>query len=151
MGDVTELIEYPTINLHKLKPHQDNPRVHSEEQIRQIADSIRELDWGRPVIISSDYYILAGHGAVEGAELLGDDNPLGKDIVPYKMMKWKHSDPEAKAYMVADNRLTDLSEWNYADLELVYDDLKIEGYDTKLTGFEEHPKTYKVETKVDLP
>ncbi|HNR25648.1 MAG TPA: ParB/Srx family N-terminal domain-containing protein [Methanobacteriaceae archaeon] len=124
-------MDYPTIKITKLKPHPQNPRTHTDEQIQKIARSIKELGWGRPIIISTDYYILAGHGAWEAAERLGCEE------VPYRMMAHKHDTPEALAYMVADNKLTDESTWNYSDLELVFEDIKLEHFDVTLTGFED--------------
>ena len=52
-------------------------------------------------------------------------------------MQHLHDSPEAIAYMVADNKLTDESDWNYGKLEPLCQELKIEGFDTTLTGFEE--------------
>lgn len=131
-----KIVEYPTIKLNKLKPHPNNPRSHTPEQVEKIARSIKELGWGRPIIISTDYYILAGHGAAEAADQLGCEE------VPYRMMTHRHDSPEALAYMVADNKLTDESDWNYADLEIIFEDLKLEHFDITLTGFNEDEKDY---------
>lgn len=128
-------MEYPTIKLNKLKPHPENPKEHSPEQVEEIGELIINLDWGRPIIISNDYFILAGHGAWEAAELIGDRNPLGKGIVPYKMMKWRHDDPEAIAYMLADNRSAEKSHWNTTKLEMVGKGLKLKNFNLELTGF----------------
>jgi DNA modification methylase len=102
------------INIKKLKPHPKNPKIHSTEQIQGIADSIRELGWGRPIILSQDNYILAGHGAVLAAELLDYDE------VPYRRMKHEHDTPEALAYLLVDNKSSELATW---DNELLHDDL----------------------------
>lgn len=53
------------------------------------------------------------------------------------MMQHKGESPEALAYMVADNKLTDESDWNYADLEIIFDDLKLEDFEVELTGFDD--------------
>lgn len=125
-------MNYPTIKISELNEHPKNPRNHSEEQIKKIAKSIKELGWGRPIIISKDYYILAGHGAYIAAK-----DHLKLSEVPYKQMEHLHDSSEALAYMVADNKLTDESDWNYGKLEPLCQELKIEGFDTSLTGFEE--------------
>jgi DNA modification methylase len=125
-------VNYPEIPISKLKLHPKNPRDHSPGQIQKIAISIKELGWGRPIIISIDNYILAGHGAYIAAK---DILKLKK--VPYRTMQHLHDSPEALAYMVADNKLTDESDWNYGKLEPLCQELKIEGFDTTLTGFEE--------------
>ena len=124
-------MDYPTIKISELKEHPKNPRNHSEEQIKKIAKSIKELGWGRPIIISKDNYILAGHGAYIAAKDL-----LKYTEVPFKQMEHQHDSPEAIAYMVADNKLTDESDWNYGKLDLVFEDLKLQHYDLELTGFE---------------
>jgi len=121
----------PWINITELKPHPKNPRDHTPEQIQEIADSIRELDWGRPIIISSDNYILAGEGAYLAARDI-----LKLQKVPYRRMKWKHDDPEAIAYMLADNKLAEKSTWNYPQLGELSIDLDLKGFDVKITGFD---------------
>jgi DNA modification methylase len=125
-------MDYPEIPISKLKLHPKNPRDHSPGQIQKIAISIKELGWGRPIIISIDNYILAGHGAYLAAK---DILKLKK--VPYRTMQHLHDSPEALAYMVADNKLTDESDWNYGKLKPLCQELKIEGFDTTLTGFEQ--------------
>jgi ParB-like chromosome segregation protein Spo0J len=124
-------LKYPTIQTTKLKPHPNNPRQHTNEQVDKIARSIQELGWGRPIIISTDYYILAGHGAYQAAQ------ELGCEEVPYRMMPHTHNSPEALSYMVADNKLTDESSWNYGSLEGVFEDIKLTGFDVTLTGFDD--------------
>jgi ParB-like chromosome segregation protein Spo0J len=140
-------MDYPTIQLSELKEHPQNPRNHSEEQIKKIAKSIKELGWGRPIIISKDNYILAGHGAYIAAKDL-----LKYTEVPFKQMEHQHDSPEAIAYMVADNKLTDESDWNYGKLDLVFTELKLKHYDLNLTGFDENEAlNLNMETDEDLP
>jgi ParB-like chromosome segregation protein Spo0J len=121
------------IKISKLKEHPKNPRVHTSEQIQKIASSIQGNGWGRPIIISKDYYILAGHGAVQAAL------KLKRMEVPYKYLEPQrnHDEPEAIAYMIADNKTTDESDWNYGKLDIVFDDLKLKGFDMELTGFDD--------------
>jgi len=117
------------IKIKELKLHPKNPKQHSDEQINGIAKLIDELGWGRPIIISKDKYILAGHGAVLAA------GRLGYTEVPYRVMKWKHDSPEALTYLIADNKSSELATW---DNKLLLDDLKeldIGKLDVKLTMF----------------
>lgn len=130
------------MKLSEIKEHPKNPRQHTEEQIKKIATSIKQLGWGRPLILSSDGYILAGHGAYTAVK-----DVLHYTEAPVKVMDHKHDSPEALAYMVADNKLTDESDWNYGDLELVFEDIKLEGFDVELTGFN-IDEQLEVETKV---
>jgi ParB-like chromosome segregation protein Spo0J len=55
----------------QLKPYPRNARTHSKKQIRQIADSVREFGFTNPIIVDGEGGILAGHGRVEAARLLG--------------------------------------------------------------------------------
>ncbi|GGE95196.1 site-specific DNA-methyltransferase [Sphingomonas prati] len=108
-----------------------NARTHSKKQVRQIADSIRKFGFTNPVLIDRDRMIVAGHGRLEAAKL------LGLDTVPTLCLA--HLTPaEVRAYGVADNRLGELSGWD-KDL-LALEILSIEeldvDFDLTLTGFE---------------
>jgi hypothetical protein len=59
------------MSVARLRPYPGNARTHSKGQIRQIADSIRKFGFTNPVLISDDDEIIAGHGRVEAAKLLG--------------------------------------------------------------------------------
>ena len=62
-------IEYRLVGA--LKPYPRNPRTHSKKQIRQIADSIRTFGFTNPILIDAEDGIIAGHGRVQAAKLLG--------------------------------------------------------------------------------
>lgn len=66
------------------------------------------------------------------------------------MMTHRHDSPEAQAYMIADNKLTDESDWNYADLEIIFEDLKLEDFEVELTGFDQN-QIQEVEEKLHGP
>lgn len=79
----------------ELRPLPGNPRTHSPEQVRRIADLIRRFGWGRSVVVRPDGIILAGHGAVAAAKM------LGLDRVPVRVLDL---DPKAsREYALADN------------------------------------------------
>lgn len=126
----------PWISVNKIKPHPDNPNEHTPEQIQKIARSIDELDWGRPIIVSKNDYILIGHGAYEAAI-----NILHLKKVPYRRVNHNHNSPKAIALMLSDNKLAELSNWNYGKLESLTENLEIVGFDTTLTGFDTELKT----------
>ena len=63
--------EIHSLAIAALKPRMNNPRTHSKKQLKQIADSIREFGFVNPVLIDGDGGIIAGHGRVEAATLLG--------------------------------------------------------------------------------
>ncbi len=83
-----------------LTPYARNPRTHSKKQIRQIADSIERFGFNNPVLIDRAGGIVAGHGRVEAAKLLGLEN------VPTIRLE-DLSEAEVRAYVIADNRLAD--------------------------------------------
>ena len=114
-----------------LKPNPRNPRTHSRKQLRQIADSIKRFGFTNPVLIDADGSIIAGHGRVEAAKL------LGLPEVPTIRLS-QLSEAEKRTYVIADNRLAELAGWDRALLALEFQyltDLDLE-FDLTITGFE---------------
>lgn len=143
-----DLEESGWIELKKLKPHPDNAKDHSEEQIQRIARSIDKLGWGKSITISKDLYILAGHGAAKASEgthylddLTGEQCFFKSDKIPYKFLDYpntpSHSDPRAIAYMHADNKIAEESDWIYGKLDASIANLELQGFDTTLTAFKD--------------
>lgn len=92
-------------SIASLKPYAGNPRTHSNQQIRQIAESIRLFGFNNPVLIDRNDEIIAGHGRVEAAKLRGLEN------VP--TIRLEHlSDAEKRAYILADNKLAEKAGWD---------------------------------------
>ena len=115
--------------IHALKPHDRNARTHSRRQIRQLANAMERFGFCNPVIIDDDQKILAGHGRVKAAELLGHTS------VP--TVRLSHlSDAEKRAYILADNRLAEKAGWDRSLLVLELQGLIDIGFDVELTGFE---------------
>jgi DNA modification methylase len=115
----------------KLVPYARNARTHSEAQIAQIAASIREWGFTVPVLIDEAGMIIAGHGRVLAAQQLG----LGE--VPV-IVAHGWTDAQKKAYLIADNKLTENGGWDEALLKIEFADLAAAGFDTLLMGFDEH-------------
>jgi DNA modification methylase len=115
----------------ELKPHARNARTHSPKQIAQITASIGTLGFNNPVLIDKNNVIIAGHGRVEAAKL------LGLETVP--VIRLEHlSEAEIRAYMLADNKLAEEAGW---DLEILANELQnlFENYpdlDIAVTGFD---------------
>src|SRR6266404_7413164 len=117
--------------LADLKPRATNPRTHSKKQITQIANAIRRFGFTNPVLVDDANGIVAGHGRVEAAKI------VGLDQVPTVRLS-AMSEAEIRAYVIADNRLAENAGWDRAllGLELQYlTDLDID-FDVTLTGFE---------------
>lgn len=113
-----------------LKPRATNPRTHSNKQIRQIASSIREFGFVRPVLIDGEDGIIAGHGSTEAAKLLG--------MTDIPTVRVDHlSAAQVRAYVIADNKLAENAGWDRGLLALELKELSFElDFDATLTGFE---------------
>ena len=114
-----------------LTPHPRNPRKHSRAQIQAIAKSIKAFGFNAPILIDKDRQIVAGHGRFEAAKL------LGLEKVPVIFLE--HLSPtQVRAYMVADNKLTDRSSWDDATLAVHLKELLelVPDFDIEATGFE---------------
>lgn len=114
-----------------LKPYARNPRTHSRKQIQQIADAIREFGFTNPILIDEDGGVIAGHGRIEGARLLGIEH------VP--TIRLGHmSEAQKRAYVLADNKLAANAGWDHELLALEFQylsELDLE-FDLTVTGFE---------------
>jgi len=112
-----------------LIPYATNARRHSRKQIRQIADSLKRFGWTNPILIDADGNILAGHGRLEAAKL------LGMSEVPTICLAGL-SAAERRAYIIADNKIAENAGWDKALLAIEFNALIQEGFDLELTGFD---------------
>ena len=112
-----------------LVPYARNARTHSDEQVAQIAASIREWGWTTPVLIDETGGIIAGHGRVMAAQRLG----LAE--VPC-MVAAGWSKAQRDAYVIADNKLAINSGWDNDLLRIELKSLDEAGFDLALTGFD---------------
>lgn len=120
-------IDYPFIDINELKPYENNARLHPQEQIEKITNSIKEFGFITPVIIDENNTILVGHGRTQAAKQAG----LTK--VPYRRIT-NLTDEQKRAYILADNKLSDIAEW---DEELLKMELESISLDMTAFGFEE--------------
>ncbi len=118
-----------------LKTNPKNAKAHPDAQIQKIAKIIREVGWTKPIVIDEKAMILAGHGAVLAAKLIGDDNPLGPGIVPC-IVKAGLTAAQKRAYVLADNRVAEDSTWNIGIVAEEFAALAADGFDLALTGFD---------------
>ncbi|PTX57404.1 DNA modification methylase [Litoreibacter ponti] len=118
------------IAVRDLRPWARSARTHSRRQVRQIADSIENFGFTNPVLIDEDRTILAGHGRVAAAEL------LGITTVPCLRLDYM-TEAEKRAYVLADNKLALNAGWDDDLLAtelgaLMSEDLD---FDVSVTGF----------------
>ena len=120
-------IEY--IPVRELRPYPNNARTHSRKQVKQIANSIEKFGFCNPVLIDNDKQIVAGHGRVEAAKLLG--------ITAVPTCQLSHlSDADKRAYILADNKLAEKAGWDKELLAIELQGLIELDVDIELTGFE---------------
>jgi DNA modification methylase len=112
----------------RLTPCKANPRTHSKKQIRQIAGSIERFGFVNPVLVDDNGGIIAGHGRVEAAKL------IGMTEVPVRRLSHL-SEEERRAYVIADNRLAELAGWDPEILAIELQALIDLDFDVELTGF----------------
>ena len=112
----------------ELIPYVNNARTHSEEQVIQIAASIKEFGFTNPVLIDGDNGIIAGHGRLMAAK------KLGLEEVPTIELSYL-SEAQRKAYILADNKLALNSGWDNDLLAIEFAELGELGFDLDLTGF----------------
>ena len=147
---------FPTIirKTAELIPYARNSRTHSDEQINQVAASIKEFGFTNPIIVDADGGIIAGHCRVLAAK------KLKIEAVPCVLVSgW--SEAQKKAYVIADNKLALNSSWDEEMLSLEFADLKELGFDIALTGFDIQevgaftrtydPKSEEYTSKIETP
>jgi DNA modification methylase len=120
-------IEYTL--LRQLRPYPNNARTHSRAQVKQIAKSIKKFGFCNPVLVDDDKQIIAGHGRVEAAKL------LGIDAVP--TVRLSHlSEADKRAYILADNKLAAKAGWDRDILAIELQGLLDLDFEVELTGFD---------------
>jgi len=119
-------LEYRAIDL--LIPYARNAKQHSENQIAQIAASIREFGWGAPILVDARNNVVAGHGRLLAARQLGlSEVP----VVPLDHL----TDIQRRALILADNKIGENASWETELLALELAELKESGVDLSTTGF----------------
>ena len=116
--------------IDSLTPYARNARTHSEEQVRELAASIKEFGWTTPVLITGAGEIIAGHGRVLAAQKLG--LPKVPCIVADHL-----SEAQRRAYVLADNQLALNAGWDQDLLAEELRALQAEDFDLELTGFDD--------------
>lgn len=123
-------MEYIKVKTNELIPYVNNARTHDETQIKKIQSSIREFGFINPVVIDDKNNIIAGHGRVQAA--------LKEGITEVPCIKESHlSEYQKKAYILADNKLAELSGWDFDLLANELEELKNSEIDIDMLGFDD--------------
>src|SRR5215472_4745451 len=132
--------------IDELNPDPANPRCHTPKQIRKIADSVRAFGFNVPILIDRDDKVICGHGR------LAAGRELGCREVP--TVRLDHLSPtQTRAFMIADNRLTEIAAWDDRLLAQQLKDLSLLGLDfnLELTGFEMPEIDLRIASLDDVP
>ena len=114
----------------ELIPYVKNSRTHSDEQVAQIAASIKEFGWTNPILVDGQNGIIAGHGRLLAARKLGH-----KEVPTIELSDL--TETQKKAYIIADNRLALNAGWDDELLKLEINQLSELNFDLALLGFDE--------------
>ena len=113
----------------ELIPYVKNSRTHSDEQVAQIAASIKEFGWTNPILVDGDNGIIAGHGRLMAARKLGY-----KEVPTIELADL--TETQKKAYIIADNRLALNAGWDNEMLTIELNDLLADGFALDILGFD---------------
>ena len=143
------------IEIDKLKPYDKNARTHSSEQIAQIMQSIKEFGFTNPLLIDSDFNLIAGHGRLEAIKGLNKVDFKDKPILQVPCVICEGlSEVQKKALILADNKIALNAGWDEDILARELKELDECGFDLDLTGFsdgevDEYLKTSGVGVSAD--
>jgi hypothetical protein len=115
-------------DITRLTPYARNSRTHSDEQISQLAASIKEWGWTTPILVDEDGSIIAGHGRLKAAQ------ELGYETVP-TIELGELTEQQQQAYIIADNKLALNAGWDNELLLFEIQQLQNAGFDVSLIGF----------------
>ena len=117
------------IQLATLIPYIKNSRTHSDEQVAQIAASIKEFGFNNPILVDKDSGIIAGHGRLQAARKLG--------LTEVPCVRLEHlTETQRKAYIIADNRLALNAGWDNELLTIELNELLADGFALEILGFD---------------
>ena len=125
----------------KLIPYVNNSRKHSDEQVAQIAASIKEFGWTNPILVDGTNGIIAGHGRLMAARKLG--------MTEVPVIELSHlSDTQRKALIIADNKLAMNAEWDNDLLTIELNDLLADDFALEILGFDKDELAALLEPEV---
>tara|TARA_R110002126_G_scaffold289307_1_gene443991 strand:+ start:34 stop:669 length:636 start_codon:yes stop_codon:yes gene_type:complete len=122
--------DYKIKLVNDLIPYINNSRTHSDEQVTQVASSIKEFGFTNPVLIDAKGGIIAGHGRVMAAKKLGMEQVPCIELTDL-------TEAQRKAYVIADNQLALNSGWDFDLLKMEIEGLQELDFNIDLLGFDE--------------
>jgi ParB-like nuclease domain len=140
-GSLPPCGRFDLLKVDRLEPDSSNPRRHGREQVAAIARSIETFGFTAPILIDGKNRIVAGHGRLEAAKR------LRLETVP--VIRLEHlTEAQAKAYMLADNKLTDRSSWDDTKVAIVLKELSEIALDFEIesTGFEAPEIDFRIQS-----
>jgi hypothetical protein len=130
-GDVIEgARSIEIVLLDSLQPYEKNCRIHSKQQIKKLSASIKEFGFTNPVLVGGNLEVIAGHGRIEAARL------LGMAEVPVIRLGYL-SEQQRRALVIADNKLALDSSWDFEKLYNEIEQLKEDGVNLDEIGIAE--------------
>lgn len=126
MAKIRNIQNVPTT---ELVPYANNAKQHPPDQIEKLAKSIESFGFLSPLLIDADHNVIAGHGRLEAAK------QLRMRTVPCIYIEGL-SESQRRAYILADNRLSDLGTWDMSLVDTELEELDVDDFDIDLTGFE---------------
>jgi len=128
------------VAVNKLIPYAKNSRTHSDQQVAQIAASIKEFGFRNPILVDK-LTLIAGHGRLLAAQKLGLEKVPTIDCSDM-------TESQKKAYIIADNKLALNAGWDTAMLTIEMQELETEGFDLSLLGFDDKELNALLEPEV---
>ena len=130
------------VAIAELKPYERNAKTHSAEQVEKLKKSIEEFGFVSPILIDEEKNVIAGHGRIMAAR------ELGMKKVPAVSIEGL-TEEQRRAYILADNRLTELGGWDMQAVNFELKELGDLGFDIDVTGFELQPDWFETREKWD--
>lgn len=125
---MAKIAKVQEVTTTKLVPYEHNAKIHGEYQVERLKASIQEFGFLTPCLIDKEYNLIAGHGRVQAAK------ELGIEKVPCVFIEGL-TEAQRKAYILADNKLGELGEWDMTVVLSELEELRDMDFDIELTGF----------------
>lgn len=126
---MAKIADVQEVSAKMLRSYERNAKKHGAEQVEKLKKSIQEFGFLTPCLIDSEYNLIAGHGRVMAAK------ELGLETVPCVFIEGLTED-QRKAYILADNRLGELGEWDMDIVNSELESLKADDFDISTIGFD---------------